>query len=506
MNYYLGIDAGTYESKGVLMDATGKIVAKASRKHDMLIPQPGFAEHDAETAWWGDLCYISREILSESGVDPKTIKAVGCSAIGPCCLPVDENLNPLSKAILYGIDVRAKKQIEYLRNKLGDDYILEKYGNPITSQSIGPKILWIKENRPEIYAKTARFITASTYMVAKLTGKYVIDRYTAAYFTPMYDLDKNDWDYENLAEFCRPDQLAETKWTNEIAGYVTDEAALATGLLVGTPVIVGTADAAADAVGTGVINPGDLLIMFGSSVYMIHVVPQLVTDKRYWAGPYHFEDTYMVASGMSTTGTLTKWFRDNLTPDLLERQATEGINAYTLLQDVIKDVPAGSNGLIVLPYFSGERTPINDPNAKGVFFGLTLKHTRADMYNAILEGVAFGIAQHLIGYREIGMSTSRIIAVGGGTLSKKWMQIVSNVTEKEIYIGSVFGAPYGNAILAAYATGEFDSLAQVDKILEFQDIVRPDPSTFPVYRKQLQIYTDLYLKTKDLMASLSSDS
>lgn len=209
MAYYLGIDIGTFESKGMLIDGDGNTAATSSRAHLMESPEPGYAEHDANTAWWGDFCGISKDILRKTGVDPKEIKGIGCSGIGPCCLPVDENDRPLRKAILYGVDVRAAKQIDRLNQELGEAYALEKYGNPITSQSVGPKILWLKEEEPEIYRKAKKFVTCSTFLVARLTGRYVIDHYTAAYFTPMYDIKNCGWDYESIGRFCRLDQMAE---------------------------------------------------------------------------------------------------------------------------------------------------------------------------------------------------------------------------------------------------------------------------------------------------------
>lgn len=499
MNYFLGIDIGSNESKGMLIDEKGRIQAIESAAHPMEVPIAGYAEHDAEKSWWGDFCAISKALIAKTGVDSSDIKGVGMSAIAPCCLPLDKDGNPLRKAILYGVDVRAKKQIQRLNEELGEDYILRKYGNPITSQSVGPKILWIKENEPEIYEKTAKFVTASTYLGAKLTGNYCIDHYTAAYFTPMYNLECLDWDEENLGRFCRKDQLAQCRWTDEIIGCVTAEAAKATGLSEGTPVITGTADASADAVGAGVLDAGDMLLMFGSSLFMIHVVPGLTTDKRYWAGPYLFKDTYMVASGMSTAGTVTKWFRDELGRDLLEKQKNGGKNAYDALMDEIETLKPGADGLLVLPYFSGERTPINDPEAQGVFFGLNLKHTRAHLYQACLESVAYGIEQHLRGYREIGMETKRLVAVGGGTLTPKWMQIVADVTGQELLIGSVYGASFGDALLAAKAAGYIADMAEVKRLITYQDRVRPEAENREKYRPFVDRYEKLYLATKDLM-------
>lgn len=504
--YYLGIDIGTYESKGMIVDQNGRCLFNHAVAHDMESPQTGYAEHDAEKVWWGDFCRISRALIRKSGLDSRMIKGIGCSAIGPCCLPVDEDGSPLRKAILYGIDVRAAKEIDELNVRLGEAWILRKYGNPITSQSIGPKILWIKNHEPEIYRRTARFITSSTYLVARLTGRYTIDRYTAAFFTPMYDLEKQDWDYDNLAEFCRPDQLAACRWTDEIAGIVTARAAAETGLCEGTPVTTGTADAAAEAVGAGVCRPGDMLLMFGSSIFIIHMVPRLTSDLRFWTGPFLFQDTCMVASGMSSAGTLTRWFRDQLAPDLLAQEKQSGVNAYDLLMQEIGSIPAGSGGLVVLPYFSGERTPVNDPAARGVFFGLTLQHTRAHLYQACLEGVGYGIAQHLEGYREIGMETRRIIAVGGGTRTAKWMQIVADITGRELLVGETYGAAYGDAMLAALATGCFRSIEEVASHCDFKGKVLPDAGRSRDYEPFKRVYSSLYRQTRELMHTLSNNA
>lgn len=500
--FFMGIDIGTYESKGMIIDGAGNAVATHSVPHEMESPQVGFAEHDADKTWWHDFCTLSNALLQSAGIDPKAVMGVGCSAIGPCCLPLDRDGRPLRKAILYGVDVRASKEIDDLNRELGEENILARYGNPITSQSIGPKILWIKNNEPEIYAQTARFVTSSTYLVEKLTGGSFIDRYTAAYFTPMYDLQANDWDVPNLGAFCRPEQLPQCRWTDEIVGRVTPGAARETGLAEGTPVTTGTADAAADAVGVGVSRPGDLLLMFGSSVYMIHVVSRLATAPQVWAGPYLFKDTYMVASGMSTTGTLTRWFRDNLAPETLVAERATGENAYERLMREAEDVPPGSDGLIVLPYFSGERTPINDPKARGVVFGLNLHHTRKHIYNACLEGVGYGIGQHFDIYAKMGLETRRTVAVGGGTKNRKWMQAVCDITAQELSMGGVFGAAFGDALLAALATGHFSSVEGLDAVLSFGERLKPNLERHRFYSKYKEIYTRLYLNTRDLMHSL----
>ena len=195
MNHYLGIDIGTFESKGVIVDGNGRIVATASKPHKMLVPQPGWAEHRPKQDWWGDFTFICKKLLTESKLAPKAIRAVGTSAIGPCMLPVDEDGEALSNAALYGVDARAAGDRGAQRRDRGQR-ILERCGNALTSQSVGPKILWLKKNRPEIFAKAAKIVTSTTYLVQKLTGECVIDHYSAANFSPLYVVDKQDWSTE----------------------------------------------------------------------------------------------------------------------------------------------------------------------------------------------------------------------------------------------------------------------------------------------------------------------
>lgn len=499
--YFMGIDIGTFESKGVLVDETAAIVSSHTCPHVMESPKPGYAEHDAENTWWKDFCQISNSLIEKSNVDPQDIEAVGCSTIAPCCLPVDEGLNPLRKAILYGIDVRASKEIKYIDDLYGEGKIFEKCGTPVTSQSAGAKILWVKNNEPKVYASAYKFITGSTYLVAKLTGRYVIDNYTAATWVPMYNINNCDWE-ENLDLFCRRDQLADCKWSHEVIGEVNARGAHETGLAAGTKVITGTADASAEAISVGVLDPGDMMLMYGSSIFIIHVVQKFTKDKRLWAGPYLFPGTYSVAAGMSTAGTLTRWFRDNFARDLLEVQDKTGANAYAQLADSIKNIGPSSDGLIVLPYFSGERTPINDPKAKGMIFGLNLHHTREHVYNACLEGVGYGIAQHFDIFDERDMGTKKVMAVGGGTKNSKWLQIVSDISGREQHTAEVeTGAAYGDALLAALGTGFYKDSRELANIIRIRKSIKPDLDKTAKYVTYKERYAQLYEVTKHIMHS-----
>lgn len=499
MKYFMGIDIGTFSSKGTLVNEQARIIAEHSVSHEMEIPSPGYAEHDAENTWWGEFCTISRTLIQKSGVDPKQIEGVGCSTIGPCCLPVDRELRPLRKAILYGIDCRATKEIAYLEDLYGKENIFQRCGTPLTTQSAAAKILWIKNNEPEIYAKADKFVTGSTYLVAKLTGQFVIDNYTAATWVPLYDMEKLDW-VDDTSLFCRQDQLARCMWSHEIAGTVHKQAARETGLAVGTKVTTGTADASAEAFSVGVLNPGDMMLMYGSSIFIIHVVEKFTMDDRLWAGPYLFPGTYSVAAGMSCAGTLTHWFRDNFALDLEAKAKTEGTNVFGEIAKLADGIPAGSDGLTILPYFSGERTPINNPNAKGVIFGLNLQHTRRHIYKALLEGVGYGINQHFEIFDALHMGTKKVMAVGGGIKNMAWLQAVSDISNKCQHVAQVdTGAAYGDALIAALATGFYRDSAQVAEQIKLRYTVEPDPNAYEAYAPFRSRYNRLYLQTRDMM-------
>jgi len=448
MGYTLGIDIGTFESKGVLVDGAGQVVAQAAQPHEMIVPQPGWAEHRADQDWWQDFTVISRKLLADSGIDPGQIDAVACSAIGPCMLPVDAAGTPLMNAVLYGVDGRAADEVAELSERIGAEVILERCGNPLTSQSVGPKILWLKRNRPEIFARTAKILSASSYLVFKLTGETVIDHFTAANFSPIYDVGALNWTTELADDIVPADMLPRLLWSTDIAGEISPEAAVETGLAVGTPVTAGTIDAAAEAISVGVAQQGDMMMMYGSTIFIVAPTDQRISDPRLWYAPWLFEGQHASLAGLATSGTLTHWFRDQFAKELKRDEA------FPVLATEAVASPPGANGLIMLPYFSGERTPIHDPNAVGAFFGLNLTHTRGDMFRAVLEGIAYGTRHVLETFADLGQMPGNLRAVGGGTKNAVWLQATSDIggIDQRICEKTV-GASYGDAFLAAIATG-----------------------------------------------------
>lgn len=503
--YLLGVDIGTYESKGVITTLDGQVVHNQVRPHKLSIPRQGWAEHNAESDWWGDFCSIVKGLLTESGINPSDILAIGCSSIGPDMLPVNEQCKPLYPAVLYGIDTRATAEIAELEKQLGRDNIFRKCGNALSTQSVGPKILWLKNHEPEIYNKAHKFVTGTTFLVARLTGNYVIDHYTAASFVPLYDISTGGWSDSFCKSIVEQERLPEIAWTTDIAGTVTREAANQTGLAEGTPVIVGTVDAAAEAVSVGVVSPGQMMLMYGSTVFMIEVLDKSMADERLWSAPYLFPGTSCLMAGMATSGALTRWFRDNFSQDLIAAETSSAQNAYSVLAKQAMDIAPGSDGLVVLPYFSGERTPINDPRARGVVFGLTLAHSRAHVYRALLEGVGYGIRHHVDVLKSFGAKPKDVVAVGGGTKNPLWLQIVSDICGMPQQVPAVtFGASYGDAFLAGLGIGMFSSYRDISNWVRDIQIVQTNPEITAIYKKYHELYLELYCRTKDLMHSIQA--
>jgi xylulokinase len=494
MAYTLGIDIGTYETKGVLVDEAGVIHAQAARGHKMLVPEPGWAEHRPEEDWWGDFVFVCRAILADSGVDPSEIKAVACSAIGPCMLPVDAAGKPLMNGVLYGVDGRAEAEVRELTDRIGEEVIIARCGNALTSQSVGPKILWLKRQRPEIYEQTAQILTSTSFLVQRLTGEAVIDHYTAANFSPLYDVETQNWVDDLADDIVGLEKLPRLMWSDEIAGQVTAKAAAETGLALGTPVTVGTIDAAAEAFSVGVDQPGDMMMMYGSTIFIILCTTSRVADPRIWYAPWLFKGEHASMAGLATSGTLTHWFRDQMARDLPVEAA------FPELAEEAAASPAGANGLLMLPYFSGERTPIHDVHAKGAMFGLNLTHTRGDMYRALIEGIAHGTRHVTDTFAELGQSPERLLAVGGGTKNALWLQATSDITGiDQIVCEKTTGASYGDAFLAALAVG----LVERGDITTWNPVAeRVSARPNPVYDKAHGLFRSLYEQTKDIAAEL----
>jgi len=487
----LGIDIGTFSSKGVLVREDGEVAAESMVEHSLDIPSPGRAEHDPEKIWWHDFLVICADLLKLSGVKPGAIEAVGVSTISPAVVAVDDSGRSLRPAILYGIDTRATEEIADLERATGAR---------LSSQSASPKVMWIRRHEPEVWARTRWILNGSGYLNLRLTGSRTIDVYDASIFSPFFDTGTGTWS-KDIAPLVAPvEMMPEPTWTSDVMGRVTREAARETGLASGTPVITGTADAAAEAVGAGLAGPGDMMVMYGSSTFFILRTEGLMAPRGFWASRFLERDTFVVAGGTATAGSLTRWFRDNFGGEERAAERGGGANAYAALSRLTASSPPGSRGVVVLPYFSGERTPLNDPDARGMIFGLTLGHTRADVYRAVLESVGFSIRHNIEALKAEGCRASRILAVGGGTRNAAWMRIVSDIAGiEQVVPARQIGASYGDAFLAGIGIGMFSGTSEARRWVRPGDTVRPDPSNRPVYDAAYGLYRELYERTAELM-------
>jgi len=334
-------------------------------------------------------------------------------------------------------------------------------------------------------------LTSTSYLTYRLTGKYVIDHYTAANFAPLYDIARQDWCFD-LADFCGPERLPRLLWSNQIAGQVTAAAAAETGLALGTPVTCGTIDAAAEAVSVGVCAPGDMMLMYGSTVFIIQIAAQRLHDPRLWHAPWLYPGQHAAMAGLATSGTLTHWFRDQFARELpLE-------SAFATLAAEAEATPPGASGLICLPHFSGERTPLHDPQACGAFFGLNLTHTRGDLYRAVLEGIACATRHITDTCAEAGAPPRRVLAVGGGTKNRPWLQATSDLAGlDQILCRTTTGAAYGDAWLAAAAVGRPAGPASWNP-----EAARITAHALPAYARLYPLYRRLYAQTRDIAAEL----
>jgi len=490
---YVGVDVGTSSTKGVLTAADGIILRTASRQHAVERPAPGHVEMDPAT-WWQELVEIVTELTADLAPGTKSrddlpddagVAALGISGMGPCVVAADRDGAPLRPAILYGVDTRATEQIARIESALGPDAILGRCGSALSSQAAGPKIAWLRDVEPDTYAAVRHLFMPASYLVHRLTGAYVLDHHSASQCTPLYDPRSRSW-IDEWAEHVAPGlPLPRLRWPGDQAG--TTERAIA-GVPAGTPVTTGTIDAWSEAVSVDAQNVGDLMIMYGTTTFLVATVDEPMRSPSMWGTLGAFPGTHNLAGGLATSGALTSWVCD-----------LTGSDHTTLTAEAAASGP-GANGLLMLPYFAGERTPVLDPQARGVIAGLTLEHTRGDLYRAALEATALGVRHNIETMQAAGARIDRAVAVGGGTRGGLWTQIVSDVTGlRQVLPTSTIGASYGSAMLAAGLVDDVDASRWNPPAA----ICEPDPSRRDTYDRLYAHYRGLYPATRDVVHALS---
>ena len=503
--YLIGIDVGTTTSKGALVTLAGEVLAVHSRTHPLRTPRPGWAEEDAEVDWWADVVVICRALVAGSGIDPRAVAGVGISSLAPAMVPLDETGRPLRPAMLYGIDTRARTEIDDLTAMLTARG--EPPAQPLTTQDIGPKLLWYRRHEPELWARTACVLGAAGYVVWRLTGPAVMDDSCAMGYRPLFDDATRTWRAE-LCDLVGVDRgwlpACHRPW--EIVGEVSPAAAASTGLAPGTPVMAGIMDVLAEFLGGGVAEPGDCCITYGTTMCVLLVTGERVQCPGLVGYLPWFTGHATLVGAMATSAALTRWFRDQFAAAECAAEADGGPNAYAALSEAAAALPPGSDGLVVLPYFAGERTPIRDSQARGLILGLTLAHTRAHLYRALLEGVAYGLNHHVELFRAAGVPIADAVAIGGGARSELWTQIITDVCDlPQRVAASSPGAPLGAAYLVAYGLGLIrDWTTLRERWLHIDRVTTPRPAATALYRDYYAVYRDLYPATRTAMHTLAA--
>lgn len=476
----LGVDIGTSSTKGVLVDAEGAVLRTTVRAHEPSRPGPGRVEMDGEL-WWEEFVGIAGELTAGGDVE---VVAVGVSGMGPCVLLTDAEGTPLRPAILYGVDTRAADQIHRMTEELGVDEVLRVAGSAVTSQAVGPKLAWVAEEEPAVWARARRLFMPASWLGYRLTGRYGLDYQSASQAVPLFDTEAMDW-YRPWTERIAPGlELPPLAWPGDRIGET--RAALA-GIPAGIPVIVGTIDAWSEAVSVGAQHPGDLMLMYGTSMFMIATTDRIVRHPALWSTVGALPGTRNLAGGMSTSGAITGWLRE-----------LTGAAPYPVLLAEAEASGPGARGLLLLPYFAGERS---DPSARGVVAGLRVDHTRGDLYRAALEGVALGVRRDLDLMRQAGAPIERVVAVGGGTQGDLWTQIVSDLAGVEQVIPTrTVGASYGAAHLAARLLDPAADIAAWNPPLR---TVSPDPALAGLAEERAALFAAAFEQTAPMIHRLA---
>jgi xylulokinase len=494
MGYLLGIDVGTTSTRALLIDEAGELVASHATEYPLSTPRPNWAEQEPAD-WWKAACASTRAALDRAGIDGEEVAGVGLSGQMHGSVFLDESDEVIRPAILW-CDQRTARQCETITETVGGEDVIAETLNPVLTGFTAPKIIWLRDEEPENYARVRKILLPKDYVRLRLTGDYATEVSDAS-GTSLLNVPERRWSDVMLDRLQIPGEwMPEVFESPEITGTLTNHAAEQTGLAAGTPVVGGGGDQAAGAVGNGIVRSGVVSVTTGTSgVVFAHLDKPAMDEKlRTHTFCHAVPGKWHVMGVMLSAGGSLRWMRDELCAGEMEVAANMGVDPYTLMTEEAAQAPVGSEGLVFLPYLTGERTPYPNPNARGVFFGLSLRHGKAHMIRSVLEGVAYGLHDSLEIIEAMGVDISEVRASGGGARSELWRQIQTNVTGHPHSIINVDEGPaYGVALLAAVATGVYDSVEDAcASTIRTVDTPEVDREKHRAYTKYHRLYQDLY--------------
>ncbi len=505
--YILAHDLGTSGNKATLYRLDGTLMGSMVADYPTYYPNDGWVEQNADD-WWGAVCSSTRALLERTGIAPADVACISFSAQMMGCLLVDGKGAPLRNMLIWA-DTRSAEQERYMLERVEPERGYRITGHRLSASYSAAKLLWVRDNQPELYAKAYKMLHAKDYIVFKLTGEFTTD-YSDASGTNLLDIGKKQWSQELLDAFeIRPDLLPELFPSTHTAGGVSAQAARETGLLESTPVVIGGGDGSCACVGAGVVRPGKAYNVVGSSswISMAARAPYFDPQMRTFNWVHLDENLYTPCGTMQAAGYSYAWFRDTLGGE--ERAAAKlmGMSAYDVLNRGAELAGPGANGVLFLPYLLGERSPLWDHNARGAFIGLGISSTKGDMARAVLEGVGYNL-KTILDILEQYDKIEDVIMIGGGTKGRLWLQILSDIWQKPLSVPRYLeeATSMGAAICGGVGIGAYPDFTVAEQLNRPVDFLSPDPSKAGMYETAYGFFRRAYDRLKPLYQDMAHTS
>lgn len=511
-NFLLGLDYGTGGAKACIIDDQGEVLAFAFEEYPFIHEKPGWSEHNALN-YWQAACRLIKQAVAQAGINAADIRGLAVSSALPSLVLVDRQHNPIHHA--YNLmDRRATAEVAWLTETIGAERIFQISGNRLEDHPIIVNLLWEKNNRPDTFKHVYKALTIDGFITLKLTGQAVTCYGNAAFYGVAYNIQQQQFDHALLETIGLDPALMPTLYPSEaIVGQVTPTAAAETGLTPGIPVAAGQVDFNASCIAAGVTATGDIMSNLGTvgNFGIVHQNPDFIFSDVghamiHCAFTVDSANTYVTIPTTTTGGQSIRYIRDTFSQIEQETERMLGVSSYDLLNLQAQKVPVGSDGLIILPYLMGERTPIWDVQARGVLFGLSLNHTKGHVVRAMMEAVAFAMYDSFQLIKKAGLKVNYPLVLNeGGAVSKLWRQIICDVFNVPIVlVKRRTGAPYGDAILAGVATGIFEDFAVAKEWVEYINPLEPNPQNNARYLEYFALYKQLYHHLKEDFQTLAT--
>lgn len=504
-NYILAHDLGTSGNKATLYDFEGKLHSSLVYAYDTSYPGPNCVEQDPAD-WWKAVCISTRQLLEKAGIHKNEVACITFSAQMMGCLLVDRDGNPLRNSIIWA-DTRAVRQEKFMQSVLSMEAAYKITGHRISASYSAAKMLWIKDNLPEMYNRAYKFLHAKDYIIFKLTGNMVTD-YSDASGMNLFDINKKEWSDDIInAIGIKRDILPDAHASTDIAGTVSEKAAPEIGLLSGTPVVIGGGDGSCAAVGAGVVEEGRAYNVVGSSSWVALATENPIYDP--WMRTFNWvhldPDLYSPCGTMQTAGYSLNWLKNTLCHMEVMEAGKQGVNPYAIIDSKVLNSPPGANSLLFLPYLLGERSPRWNPDAKGAFVGLKMTSTKEDILRSVLEGVGYNlrvILEVFYNYTQV----NEVTVIGGGAKGKVWLQILADIWQKPVAIPEYMeeATSMGAAVCGGVGIGAFSSFKVIHQFNKTKAVILPRAEYAEVYTKLFGIFNDTYQALEPIYNKLSA--